>query len=56
MPGLDYDGYPTLVLFTASNQRVEVGEDVELTLEGLSAFVRAHAEKPIGGSGAKEEL
>ena len=57
VPGLDYDGYPTLLLVTASNSRLEVGEEVEKTADGLEAFVRANAEVPIGeGSHAKEEL
>ena len=61
VPGLEYDGYPTLYLYTASNQRVEVGDEVERTVEGLEAFVRDHAEAFNGRTSeeqkkSKEEL
>ena len=59
VPGLEYEGYPSLFFFTASNRRYDVGDDVELTLRGLSDFVRAHAELPIDTAAAaatKEEL
>ena len=57
VPGLEYDGYPALFLYTASNRRISVGEDVEHTIGGLEAFVRQNAEV-FGGtsSPAKEEL
>jgi protein disulfide-isomerase A1 len=54
--GLDYGGYPTILLVTASNRKVVAGPEVELTLEGLTEFVRLHAEKPLGALAAKEEL
>jgi len=47
VPRLVFDGFPTLFLFTASGKQVEVGGDVELSLEGLTRFVQAHAERPF---------
>ena len=55
VPRLDYDGYPTLLLYTASNAVHEVGEEVEKTAEGLERWLRAHAELPHEEY-AKEEL
>jgi thiol-disulfide isomerase/thioredoxin len=55
VPGLEYEDYPTLLLYTASNRVVEVGDEVERTADGLEAFLRAHAEKPIVPA-AKDEL
>ena len=58
--GLDYDGYPTLVLYKpeASAERVVasaifVGDEVEHTADGLAAFLRAQGLEP---SKEKEEL
>lgn len=53
-----YDGYPTLLLYTAKTRRVvEAGEDVLKTADGLEAFVRQHAEGTLPpAKGGKEEL
>ena len=64
VPGLEYDGYPTLLLYTATNQVFEAGEDVERTADALAAFIETHADEartrtPPEGAGeasAKEEL
>ena len=58
VPGLEYDGFPTLYLFTASNRQIAVGDDVELSVEALSQFVQAHAERSIDASRlrGKDEL
>ena len=50
---LDYDGYPTLFLFTATNRILEVEEEVEKTADGLAAWLLHHVEVPYDG---KEEL
>ena len=47
MPHLEYDGFPTLILFTASNREVRVPDDVELGLDGLSRWLVQHAERAI---------
>ena len=58
VPGLEYDGFPTLYLFTASNRQIPVGIDVELSVEGLTEFLQAHAEVKIdaGRLRGKDEL
>ena len=61
VPGLHYDGYPTLLLYTANSKTViEAGEDVPKTADGLEAFVRKHAERSSesrdASSAGKEEL
>lgn len=57
VPGVHVDGYPTLVLYTASGQRVEAGEEVEMSVEGIARFIEEHAELPIDAASVyKEEL
>ena len=53
--GLEYDGYPTLMLYTPSGQVHEAGEEVEMTADGLEAWVRKHAEGALPEAG-KDEL
>ena len=62
--GLEYDGYPTLLLYTATNRVLEAGEDVERTADALAAFIETHADGATtrtppqgpGGASGKEEL
>uniref|UniRef100_A0A7S2GVG1 Thioredoxin domain-containing protein n=1 Tax=Haptolina brevifila TaxID=156173 RepID=A0A7S2GVG1_9EUKA len=58
VPTLDVDGFPTVMLFTASNRQIEAGADVEMNLEGLAQFLESHAELPIDTSqlNIKDEL
>lgn len=44
---LDVDGYPTFVLFTASNRKIELPETSKRTLEAFTDFVQANAEVPF---------
>ena len=58
VPDLEVDGYPTLLLFTASNERIELDPEearTELTADGIEAWLHRHAELPFGEA-SKDEL
>ena len=56
VPKLAYDGYPTLLLYTATNTVHEVGEEVEKTAEGLAGWLHAHVESTHKEERMKEEV
>jgi protein disulfide-isomerase A1 len=60
VPGIEIEGFPTVLLYTASNQKIELDTEQfeedgvgRLTATELEAWLRKHAELPIGGAGGE---